>query len=1030
MKKTILLYFVFIFIFFLHIKSYAFTNGQDAYNCLGQFDTSTTPVPLYTKNGINDTLNNRGFYQPYRAAVDTVNHRLFVVDIGNHRVVVYNLDSSNNLIDYYADNVLGQPDFYSNTPACTQNRMNGPNSVTYDGTNNRLFVLSYGNHRVLVFDVTTITNGENAINVLGQSNFTSNSTACTQNGMYWPKRGAYDSTNNRLFVTDRGSHRILVFDVTTITNGENAINVLGQTDFITNTFGCTQSKMDSPRGIVYDGGNNRLFIGDRTNNRALIFDVTTINNGENAVNVLGQSDFISNTAACTQNGMSHPYGVEYDNANDYFFVADRDNHRILIFDVASISNGENAINVLGQTTFTTNTSTCTQSGLNYPNGVFYTGTNNRLFVSDRNNNRVVTFDLTTISNGENAVDCIGQFDISPTLVPIYTKNGINDTLNNRGFNTPYNTALDNSNHRLFMTDTLNNRILVYNLNTNNNLIDRFADNVLGQPDLYSNTAACTQNIMNNPKGIICDETNDRLFVADNLNNRVLIFDIATITNGENAINVLGQTNFTTNTSACTQSGMNTPHELKYDSTNNRLFVADNLNNRVLIFDVATISNGENAVNVLGQTNFTTNTSACTQSGMNTPCGVTYDGGNNRLFTGDRTNNRVLIFDVATITNGENAVNVLGQTNFTTNTSACTQSGMNNPYGLKCDSTNNRLFVADNLNHRLLIFDVTTISNGENAINVLGQSDFTSNTSACTQSGMNSPIGVIYNETKSLLFASDANNNRILIYSNDNVSPAAIINLAASTGTFPGEIDLSWTASGDNVNTGNISNGQYHIKYSSETAHTWDNMPYEIQWSTNTSPGNNENKTIGSLIEGTTYYFYIKIADEVPNWSGISNKPNASAQISSISISLDSSAYDFGTVLKNSTNVSVSSITVTNNGNVNERYSLHLAAPAGWTPVTDTAPGTEEFRMCGNFQTATAQSSHFDIGGSFSDAIGTTQRVCSSGDFSKDDEGETAKGYNVPPSEDRHLWFRFESPTSTTLTTQQTITVTVTAEQQP
>ena len=209
------------------------------------------------------------------------------------------------------------------------------------------------------------------------------------------------------------------------------------------------------------------------------------------------------------------------------------------------------------------------------------------------------------------------------------------------------------------------------------------------------------------------------------------------------------------------------------------------------------------------------------------------------------------------------------------------------------------------------------------------------------------------------------------------------------------------------------------------------MPYEIQWSTDTSPGNSENKTIGSLIEGIIYYFYIKTADEVPNWSDLSNKVNAvSKQDSTLSIFIGSSSYDFGAVIKGSTTTATGSITVTNNGTVNERYSVHLTAPIGWTCVTDTAPGAEEFRMCGNFQTATAQSSHFDIGGSFSDAIGTIQRLCSTGDFGKDDEGEGVKGYNVPPTQDRYLWFRFEAPTSTSLTTQQTITVTITAEEQP
>ena len=176
-----------------------------------------------------------------------------------------------------------------------------------------------------------------------------------------------------------------------------------------------------------------------------------------------------------------------------------------------------------------------------------------------------------------------------------------------------------------------------------------------------------------------------------------------------------------------------------------------------------------------------------------------------------------------------------------------------------------------------------------------------------------------------------------------------------------------------------------------------------------------------------YYLLYVLANAIPSEAKIIKYEDSG---STISISISSSGYDFGTVLKNSTNVATSSITVTNNGNVNERYSLNLASPAGWTCVTDTVPGAEEFRMCGNFQTATAQASHFVIAVSSSDAIGTAQSVCSIADFAKDNEGEAAKGYNVPPSEDRYLWFRFESPSSTTQKTQQTITVTITAEQQP
>ncbi len=159
---------------------YGFTNGENAVDCLGQVDTATPPNPVYTRGEPNNGLNDRGFYYPYSVAIDTVGHRLFIADTENNRVLVYNLDTNNNLIDRIADNVLGQPDFTSWFPATTQSGLRYPCGLAYDSTNNRLFVADTSNNRVVVYDVTTITNGENAINVLGQTDFTSNTPATTQ----------------------------------------------------------------------------------------------------------------------------------------------------------------------------------------------------------------------------------------------------------------------------------------------------------------------------------------------------------------------------------------------------------------------------------------------------------------------------------------------------------------------------------------------------------------------------------------------------------------------------------------------------------------------------------------------------------------------------------------------------------------------------------------------------------------------------------------------------------------------------------
>ncbi len=54
----------------------------------------------------------------------------------------------------------------------------------------------------------------------------------------------------------------------------------------------------------------------------------------------------------------------------------------------------------------------------------------------------------------------------------------------------------------------------------------------------------------------------------------------------------------------------------------------------------------------------------------------------------------------------------------------------------------RLFVGDTSNHRVTIFDVASITDGENAVNVLGQLNFTSGSSATSQGRMYAPMGVL------------------------------------------------------------------------------------------------------------------------------------------------------------------------------------------------------------------------------------------------------------------------------------------------
>ena len=126
---------------------------------------------------------------------------------------------------------------------------------------------------------------------------------------------------------------------------------------------------------------------------------------------------------------------------------------------------------------------------------------------------------------------------------------------------------------------------------------------------------------------------------------------------------------------------------------------------------------------------------------------------------------------------------------------------------------------------------------------------------------------------------------------------------------------------------------------------------------------------------------------------------------------------FGTVAAASVTVSSGASTVTNDGNVAETYSLNLTNPGGWTAV-QAVPGAEQYALSAQF------NSTAPVAGSFTytdHALTTSSVACSATKFAGDQTG-----VSVAASATRSLWLKFEAPSSTTVTTQQSITVTVTA----
>jgi len=104
---------------------------------------------------------------------------------------------------------------------------------------------------------------------------------------------------------------------------------------------------------------------------------------------------------------------------------------------------------------------------------------------------------------------------------------------------------------------------------------------------------------------------------------------------------------------------------------------------------------------------------------------------------------------------------------------------------------------------------------------------------------------------------------------DPIPPAAVTNLSTSNPTLD-SVTLNWIAPGDDGNIGTAS--VYDIRYSTSliTEANWNTAAQCVGEPAPKPAGSSETFTVHGLAPNTTYYFALKTADEVPNWSGLSN----------------------------------------------------------------------------------------------------------------------------------------------------------------
>jgi len=267
-----------------------FSNGMSSSLVIGQPDFTTSTPSTATQNGLAG---------PGGLAFDDSGH-LWVLDFLNCRILQYKPPFTT---DMNASVVIGQANFTSRTAATTNSGFNGPHLIAFDASGD-LWVTDTFNNRALEFK-PPFANGMAASVVIGQADFVSGGAATTANGLNFPTGVAFDSAGN-LWIGDTENNRVLQFKPP-FANGMSASLVLGQTDFTSQTLATTQNGLSGPFGIAFDSSGN-LAVADSGNNRTLGF-VPPFSNNQKASLVLGQPDFTTATAATTATGQNLPGAV-------------------------------------------------------------------------------------------------------------------------------------------------------------------------------------------------------------------------------------------------------------------------------------------------------------------------------------------------------------------------------------------------------------------------------------------------------------------------------------------------------------------------------------------------------------------------------------------------------------------------------------------------------------------------------------------------------------------------------------------------
>ena len=326
------------------------------------------------------------------------------------------------------------------------------------------------------------------------------------------------------------------------------------------TTGTGDDELNNPTDVILDKNGKNIYVVDSDNNRINVFEDDGDDDFQYGTfcDITAIQDCNDNADGADDDGdgqFDSPISIIRD-ALGKFFVVDSDNERVQVFDDD------------GEFQFKFGSS---DSGLDD-----YLGSAKGIAIQESTREILV-------SNVEH--DSISVFDAAGGFLFEF------DSFDgNEDFKNPTNMVVDNSNQILFVSDTGNNRIVMFELVSGTTCPTDTVESIDGVCFVEEFGNKGTGNgEFDEPTGLAYDNTNDLLYVSDTDNNRIQIFQIVDddtcpasteeIVDGVCFVEEFGN-------KGTGNGNFDTPMGITLDDKNEFLYVADSDNDRIQVFELS------------------------------------------------------------------------------------------------------------------------------------------------------------------------------------------------------------------------------------------------------------------------------------------------------------------------------------------------------------------------------------------------------------------------------------------------------------